>query len=82
MIPTTNTSEGRRQWNIGDFVHFLEVAALLVSIGINYGRFTQIQIEVSAHNRTLTRIERYLSAQDPNYWPKVKQYGDDGGGDN
>ena len=53
---TENSLIPGKKWNIGDFIHFLEIAALLISIGVNYGRFTQIEEEVSTHTRALQRI--------------------------
>jgi hypothetical protein len=72
----TSQIGNKGKWNIGDFVHFLEVAALLISIGVNYGRFTQIEQEVGAHTRALARIEHYLTSQDKDYWRKAHQNGD------
>lgn len=64
------------KFNAGDLVHLIEVAAILVSIGMNYQKFEQIATDVGQHGQALTRIEHYLSSQDPQYWRKTHQDGD------
>lgn len=59
-----------RKINIGDWIHIVEIAALLISLGMNYQKFEQIAVDVGRHTETLTRIEHYLSSKDPEYWQK------------
>ena len=65
--PYTMTTD-RPRVNIGDVLHLLEIAVLLMSIGVSYAKFTQAANAVEMHAAQLSRIEHYLSSKDPAYW--------------
>jgi hypothetical protein len=68
--------DGSRKLNFGDLLHFLEVAVILISIGINFERFEAMAKTSEGHTQALDRIEHYLSSQDPKYWHKTHENGD------
>lgn len=58
----------RRSINTGDALHLIEIAVLLISIGISYAKLDAAAIQVKAQADQLERIEHYLSSKDPQYW--------------
>ena len=62
--------------NVGDALHLIEIAVLLITLGMNYQRFLQIQSTSAQYGQAIIRIEHYLSSQDSQYWHKAKQNGD------
>ena len=62
-----------RTWNLGDLLHLVQIAVLLISIGIVYEKFDIFTAQVAVHTQQLDRIERYLSSNDPEYWLKSKR---------
>lgn len=73
---TQNGDGNSKRVTIGDVLHFLEIAVMLIAIGVNYGKFQQIAADVSNHGLALDRIEHYLSSQDQQYWHKTHENGD------
>lgn len=59
------------RWNLGDGLHVLQIAILLVSIGVAYEKFTESTTQVSIHTQQLNRIEHYLSSKDSKYWDRT-----------
>lgn len=59
-------------WNLGDALHLLEIAVMLISIGIAYEKFDENARSVLTHTQQLNRIEHYLSAHDTSYWQQSK----------
>ncbi len=57
-----------RSINLGDVLHLLEIAVLLISIGISYQKFEEAAAQVRIHTDQLSRVEHYLSSKDPDYW--------------
>jgi hypothetical protein len=57
-----------RSWNLGDILHLVQIAVLLISIGIAYEKFDIFTSQVSVHTQQLNRIEHYLSSKDSEYW--------------
>lgn len=57
-----------KKLNIGDILHLLEIAVLLISIGISYEKFNEAASQVTEHSQALNRIEHYLSSKDAQYW--------------
>lgn len=66
-------NEPSRKWNLGDALHLLEIAALLLSMGMTYQKFAEASAQVSIHTRQLDRIEHYLSSKDPSYWKASRE---------
>ena len=62
-----------RGWNLGDALHIVQIAVLLISIGIVYEKFDIFTAQVSIHTQQLNRIEHYLSSKDPDYWNKSRR---------
>jgi hypothetical protein len=65
---TKDMDNSGNHWNLGDALHILQIAVLLVSIGIVYAKFDANAITTGVHTEQLNRIEHYLSSKDPNYW--------------
>lgn len=63
----------RHQWNVGDFIHLVQIAILLISIGIVYAKFDANSTVTNIHTQQLNRIEHYLSSRDPKYWDESKR---------
>jgi hypothetical protein len=59
--------------NAGDFLHLVQIAILLVSLGIAYEKFDANAVVTGIHTQQLDRIERYLSSKDSDYWIKSKK---------
>jgi hypothetical protein len=68
-------SEDRRDrvWSTGDTLHIIQIAVLLISIGIVYEKFDANSLVTAIHTQQLNRIEHYLSAHDPKYWDESKK---------
>lgn len=62
-----------RVFNIGDFLHVVQIGILLVSLGMIYEKFQQTLDLTGTHSRQLNRIEHYLSSKDPEYWKQTKE---------
>ena len=60
-------------FNIGDALHLIQIAILLISIGIVYEKFNIILDTTATHSDQLNRIEHYLSAKDSKYWRDSRQ---------
>jgi hypothetical protein len=58
--------------NSGDLLHLLEIAVLLISVGVSFEKFQVTQDQVTEHTQQLNRIEHYLSSRDAHYWEIVK----------
>lgn len=65
-------SVGKRL-NVGDLLHLLEIAVLLISIGVAYEKFTAAADQVELQRAQLNRVEHYLSSKDPDYWRLSKE---------
>lgn len=59
---------GDKKINAGDILHLLEIAVLLISVGIGYARFDAAAEKVFEQGQRLERVEHYLSSKDPQYW--------------
>lgn len=57
-----------RQMNLGDILHVLQIAVMLIAIGIAYEKFDIFTTQVGTHTQQLNRIEHYLSSKDSHYW--------------
>jgi hypothetical protein len=55
-------------WNLGDTLHLIQIAVLLISLGVIYEKFDIFTSQVTTHTRQLDRIEHYLSSKDSHYW--------------
>jgi hypothetical protein len=62
-----------KSWNLGDVLHLVQIAVLLITIGISYQKFNQNAETTGTHTEQLNRIEHYLSSKDPNYWNESKR---------
>jgi hypothetical protein len=62
-----------RKFNFGDILHVLEIAVLLISIGIYWQRLELTMDREVEHGIKLDRIEHYLSSRDANYWKLSKE---------
>lgn len=63
--------------SIGTILQAVLIAAgLLIGYGTFSARFTELGTTVESTRRQTTRMERYLSSHDPDYWHKVHQIGD------
>lgn len=60
--------EGRPSLNAGDLLHLVEIAVMLISIGIVYEKFDANALVTGVHTQQLNRIEHYLSSKDVEYW--------------
>jgi len=60
------------RFNTGDVLHLLQIAVLLVCMGMAYQKLEASADQVNQHTRQLDRIEHYLSSHDPNYWTIVE----------
>ena len=58
----------RHQWNIGDALHLVQIAILLISLGKAYEKFDANAQVTGKHTEQLDRIEHYLSSRDSKYW--------------
>jgi hypothetical protein len=64
---------GDGKWNAGDFLHLLQIAMLLISIGAFYEKFTTAVDTMATHSQQLNRIEHYLSSKDSHYWDESRK---------
>jgi hypothetical protein len=62
-----------QKFNLGDLLHIIQIAVLLVSIGIVYEKFDANAAVTATHTQQLDRIERYLSSEDSDYWIKSRK---------
>jgi hypothetical protein len=61
-------NDRRMAFNIGDALHVLQIAVLLIAMGVAYEKFNAAA-DASSHTADkVERIEHYLSSRDPNYW--------------
>lgn len=64
-----NGSDRRKvTFNFGDALHVIQIAILLMSLGIMYEKFQIVQETTEKHSNSLDRIEHYLSSKDKDYW--------------
>ena len=54
--------------DLGAVLHLLEIAVLLISIGVSYEKFNAATDQVKTNTVQLNRMEHYLSSKDANYW--------------
>lgn len=66
----------KRFFNAGDWLHVVQIAILLGTLGVYYQKFVEINDSVNKHSNMLERVEHYLSSQDPQYWRKAHENGD------
>jgi hypothetical protein len=62
----------RRRLNTSDVLHLVQIAVLLISVGVAYEK---LDLAVQQSSRTadkIERIEHYLSSKDPEYWRRSK----------
>jgi len=64
---------GDSKWNMGDFLHLLQIAMLLVSIGAFYQKMSGAIDTMTTHSQQLNRIEHYLSSKDSHYWDESRK---------
>lgn len=64
---------GGKGWNFGDLLHLVQIAVLLISIGIVYEKFDANAAVTNVHTEQLNRIEHYLSSKDPEYWSQSRK---------
>jgi hypothetical protein len=57
---------------MGDILHLVQIAFLLVSLGVGYEKLQEAESLSQANNATLNRVEHYLSSKDPDYWHRSK----------
>jgi hypothetical protein len=65
-----------KETNWGTITNFLTIAAVILSIGMNYQKFQENAQAVASHSQALQRIEHYLGSKDANYWRETNQNGD------
>jgi hypothetical protein len=63
-----NSMNGDGRWNVGDFLHLLQIAMLLITIGAFYEKMSSSVDMMNTHSQQLNRIEHYLSGKDSHYW--------------
>lgn len=68
-----NNGNHSRSINTGDIIHIVQIAVLLMSLGIMYEKFQVTETQVQTHTNQLNNIEHYLSSKDPNYWTIVRE---------
>lgn len=59
---------GDQKLNFGDWLHIVQIAVLIGSLGVFYQKIDSALHMVGAHAQQLQRIEHYLSSKDTNYW--------------
>lgn len=62
----------RHTWNVGDVLHLIQIAMLLVALGVAYEKFQVMAEQVTATGKQLQRVEHYLSSKDSEYWHRSK----------
>lgn len=66
--------------SLKDISDWVKVAAMFVALGIGYahlmGKVDTSAKQISDMQNQTTRMERYLSSSDPQYWNKVRVYED------
>ena len=63
----------KHEWSLGDLLHLVQIAVLLISIGIIYAKFDANTTVTGIHTQQLNRIEHYLSSRDSHYWDESKK---------
>lgn len=64
---------GDGKWNMGDGLHLLQIAILLIAIGVAYEKFDENTKVTGTHTEQLNRIEHYLSSKDSRYWDESRK---------
>jgi hypothetical protein len=59
--------------NTGDWLHLLQIAVMLISLGAAFERFRVMSENIDQHTDQLNRMEHYLSSRDPEYWQRTKE---------
>lgn len=63
----------RRGFNAGDALHIVQIAILLITLGIGYEKLQETEQMVIGHTQVLNHIEHYLSSKDSHYWDDVNR---------
>jgi hypothetical protein len=63
----------RRSFNRGDWLHLIQIAVMLFSLGIAYAKIQEAAVQSGRNAHTLERVEHYLSSRDPDYWQRAKE---------
>lgn len=67
------TPQQHKGLNAGDLLHLLEIAVLLISLGVGYAKLSIAADAVNQQGSKLERIEMYLSSRDPDYWHRSEK---------
>jgi hypothetical protein len=63
----------RRSFNRGDWLHLVQIAVMLFTMGIAWAKIQSAAEQSSRNAHTLERVEHYLSSRDPEYWQRAKE---------